>query len=136
MDTARRPKAQAAIHPVGSGHSFCASAQHHTDVTLSHTHTRLRTQLLHECLAPQTSHTDTHTHSLQQRTLTFRHTHGSGHSFGMSAWHHTDVTHTLHSSAHSHSDSSGSPGTWATERHPLQPHLPRLVPTRQLSLSP
>lgn len=40
VDTAWRPTAQAAIHPVGSGHSFCASAQHHTDVTLSHTHTR------------------------------------------------------------------------------------------------
>ena len=106
----------------------------------THTHTRLRTQLLHECLAPQTSHTDTHTHSLQQRTLTFRHTHSSGHSFCVSARHHTDITHrhthTLHSSAHSHSDSSGSPGTWATERHPLQPHLPRSVPTQQLSLSP
>lgn len=72
---------------------LCERSAPHRRHPLTHTHARLRTQLLNECLAPQTSHTDTHTHSSQQRTLTFRHIHGSGHSFCTSAWHHTDATH-------------------------------------------
>lgn len=91
-------------HTHSARHSFCMSAWHHTDVT-------------HK----------THTHSSQQCTLTFRHTHthGSGHSFCVSAWHHTD-THTIHSSAHSHSGPLRSPGRWAMERHPLQHPRPML----------
>lgn len=61
-------------HTHGSGHSFCVSAWHHRrhTQTHTHTHTRLRTQLLRECLAPHRCHTQTYTHSSQQRTLTFR----------------------------------------------------------------
>ena len=144
VDTAWRPTAQAAIHPVGSAQSFCVSTRHHIDVTHTHacgsghrfcasawhhtdvTHTQRTTQLLHECLAPHRCHTqDTHTLFTAVHTHIQTHTHGSGHSFCVSAWHHTD-THTIHSSAHSHSGPLRSPGRWAMERHPLQHPRPML----------
>lgn len=109
-------------HACGSGHRFCVSAWHHTDVTQRHTlftavhthiqthiHIRLRTQLLHEHLAPHRhTHTRLRTQLLRECLAPHRH------------------THTLHSSAHSHSGPSRSPGRWAMERHPLQPPCPML----------
>ena len=94
VDTAWRPTAQAAIHPVGSAQSFCVSTRHHIDVTHTHacgsghrfcasawhhtdvTHTQRTTQLLHECLAPHRCHTqDTHTLFTAVHTHSQTHTH-------------------------------------------------------------
>lgn len=101
------------------------------------------------------SHKDTH--SSQQCTLTFRHTytygsghsfcmstwhhtdthtHGSGHSFCVSAWHHTD-THTLFTAAHTHiQDPRGARAGGPWRGIPFSPPAPCSVPTQQLSLSP
>lgn len=117
----------------------------HTLFTAAHTHiqthTRLRTQLLHECLAPHRRHTQTHTLFTAVHTQTHTHTpiHSSGHSFCVSVWHHTDVTH-----RHTHSSQQrtftfrllGEPrqvGHGQTSPPALLPHS---VPTQQLSLSP